>query len=150
MERGKRKSPSQNCWDRDQKTISAVPPGLTHIPMRPLNHTNIWFPLLTKGTPSRLLFIQLALRSPFILCLHAAIPPPATLCAEATKNYSLFFNGLLDFNTCFNLLSSFFCKLYLNAQQMNIFLHLAFSAVLQVHLPYKFFLTVCQLLVNVF
>ena len=53
-------------------------------------------------------FFLIALGSPFSLTFSAAITPPAALSEKRGKTYSLFLNGLSDFNTLFLLCQHFF------------------------------------------
>ena len=42
--------------------------------------------------------VQVALRSPFVLMAHTALPPPAARCEKLDKDYLLFLIGLLHYS----------------------------------------------------
>ena len=62
----------------------------------PVSHTKDLLFSVLRTDPNPFLF---ALRSPFRSPSPAAISAPAALCADRRKTYSLFLNGLVDFNT---------------------------------------------------
>ena len=80
-----------------------IPPTHAYIHMR--NFVDGGFtpaPILCKAFP-------VALGSPFIKALRAAISPPATLWKEVSFYYLLFFNGLRNYSMRGRNPSSFFC-----------------------------------------
>lgn len=99
----KKTFPMRNVLGQEIKCSPAVPPGLTLT--RPLS-AYYHMPAFDDGAPNsglhtREIPFPRALKSPFILILSAAIPPPAALFAKVSKDYLYFLIGLAHYNPMF-------------------------------------------------